>query len=97
MRGVNGIGIIFRKRQTISHIQPQIDFVEWVGIDVHEAGEILGTAAKMKVQRTVRWADTVKVLARPMIGKSRLRDAPEHHVLVALAKQATSMRHKGTL
>ena len=66
--GINRIGGTRRKRQPISDVQPQINFVERVGIDVDETWKILGPAAQMKVSRPVRRAQAVKALARKMIG-----------------------------
>jgi hypothetical protein len=59
VRGINGIGAICWKRQTIPHVQPQVNFIEGIGIDIHKALKILRTATKVKMSRPVQCAGAV--------------------------------------
>jgi hypothetical protein len=66
--GINGIGGVFGEGKPISDVQPQVNLIERIRIDVGEALDVFGAAAEVKMLRPVRWANPVKVFTRQMVG-----------------------------
>jgi hypothetical protein len=85
--GVDRVHRVGRKWQTIPDIQPEIDLVEWIAVDIQESRQIFWASTEMAVRSracSMRGAD---ITAQQVIGKRSLSDAPKDDVFVALVKQ----------
>lgn len=82
--GIDGIHGVRSERKPVAHVQPEIDFVKEVRVQIYEIGQVLRAASKMQMTGTGPDPCVGHVTAQVIIAKSGFRDSPEYYVLIAL-------------
>ena len=86
--GIDGVDGIGTKRKAVANIEPQVNSVERIAVNVDETVQIFWTATQVKVGGTTRVAGQ-NVPAKQIVGKRGLGDTPESEVFRALMQQST--------
>ena len=89
VRRVNRVGGIGRKWQPVSDIEPEVELVEKIAVDIQKTRQIFRTTAQMQVGRAVRQPSMEYITMQQVVGKGSFGDAPKGDVFVALVKQPT--------
>jgi len=90
VRRVDRINRFRGKGKPMAHIQPDIDLVERISVNIYETGQVFLPTAQMQMQiaPAIGGADRVEATQCPIIGQRRLRDSEKTKIFVALMKQA---------
>ena len=87
MGGIDRVNGVRGKWKSVSNIQPNVNLVEEVAVDIQETGKVLCAAAQVKVIGSVHWTRVQQVPPQEIIRNSGLGNAPKHNVFIALVKQ----------
>jgi len=89
VRRVDRINRFRGEGKPAAHIQPEVNLVERIGVNIYETGQVFLAAAQMQISTaSVGGPDRVEAAARPIIGQCRLRDSEKTKIFVALMEQA---------
>src|SRR5882762_678537 len=75
------------KRETIPHVEPDVDPVERIAIHIDKGRKILRSAAEVEMLRSVGGLHRSETAAHKVVGRGCFGDGPKGKVLVALVKQ----------
>src|SRR3974390_841016 len=85
--GINRVHGIGRIGQSVAHVEPRVDFMERIAVDVYEAGQVVRAASQVEMAATISRMPAVQKFANNVIRESGLRNAPKHNVFQSLVKQ----------
>src|ERR1035437_8870447 len=80
--GVDRVHRIRRKWKSVSNIQPNVNLVKGIAVNIQETGQVFWTTTKMQMPGAVPRAWAHDVSAQEIIRNRGLGDAPKHDVFV---------------